>query len=124
MRIKLHKRLPSAMGPGQNVILSIQAAQSNGPMLAVPEAALFGGQDGRDYVSKVTGPNTTVRVSVAVVTEGDGLVGIRPVTAGALKAGDRVVTGENYLTSPTGRTARKAKLIPGSGSGITVVGPG
>jgi peptidoglycan hydrolase-like protein with peptidoglycan-binding domain len=124
MHIKLRHPLPSSMGPGQNVILSIQAAHSNGPMLAVPEAALFGGQDGRDYVSKVTGPNTTVRVSVAVVTEGDGLVGIRPVTAGALKAGDRVVTGENYLTSPTGRTARKAKLIPGSGSGITVVGPG
>src|SRR5689334_1168375 len=51
MRIKLHKPLPASMGPGQNVILSIQAAHSNGPMLAVPEAALFGGQDGRDYVS-------------------------------------------------------------------------
>jgi membrane fusion protein, multidrug efflux system len=127
MRISLHRPLPSSMGPGQNVILSIQAAHSNGPMLAVPEAALFGGQDGKDYVSKVTGPNATTRVQVTVVTEGDGLVGIRPETAGALKAGDQVVTGENYLTSPTGRTAGKARLLPGgrSGSGsITVVGPG
>ena len=124
MRIKLHKALPSSMGPGQNVIMSIQAAHSNGPMLAVPEAALFGGPDGRDYVSKVTG-TTTARVSVTVVTEGDGLVGIRPDPAGALKPGDQVVTGENYLTSPTGRSARKAKLIPGgpgsgSGSGSVV----
>jgi peptidoglycan hydrolase-like protein with peptidoglycan-binding domain len=124
MHIKLRRALPPSMGPGQNVILSIQAAQSNGPMLAVPEAALFGGQDGKDYVSKVTGPNTATRVTVTVVTEGDGLVGIRPAPAGALKPGDQVVTGENYLTSPHGGTARKAKLIPaGSGSG-TVVGPG
>ena len=122
MHIKLHKPLPSSMGPGQDVILSIQAAQSNGPMLAVPEAALFGGQDGKDYVSKVTGPTSTARVSVTVVTEGDGLVGIRPDPAGALKAGDQVVTGENYLTSPLGHTARQAKLIPGgSGSGTVVV---
>jgi peptidoglycan hydrolase-like protein with peptidoglycan-binding domain len=128
MHIKLHKPLPPSMGPGQNVILSIQAAHSNGPMLAVPEAALFGGQDGRDYVSKVTGPASTARISVTVVTEGDGLVGIRPDPAGALKPGDQVVTGENYLTSPNGHTARKAKLIPGGGSSgsgsITVVGPG
>jgi peptidoglycan hydrolase-like protein with peptidoglycan-binding domain len=122
MRIKLHKPLPSSMGPGQNVILSIQAAHSNGPMLAVPEAALFGGQDGKDYVSKVTGPASTARVSVTVVTEGDGLVGIRPDTTGALKAGDQVVTGENYLTSPNGRTARKAKLVPGGSGSGTVVG--
>jgi membrane fusion protein, multidrug efflux system len=124
MRIKLHKPLPPSMGPGQNVILSIQAAHSDGPMLAVPQAALFGGQDGKDYVSKVTGPASTARISVTVVTEGDGLVGIRPDSAGALKAGDQVVTGENYLTSPSGRTARKAKLIPGGSGSGTVVGPG
>ena len=113
----LHKALPPSMGPGQNVILSIQAAQSNGPMLAVPEAALFGGQDGKDYVSKVTGPDTATRVQVTVVTEGDGLVGIRPAPAGALKPGDQVVTGENYLTSPHGGSSGKARLVPGGSSG-------
>jgi hypothetical protein len=108
MHIKLRKPLPSSMGPGQNVILSIRAAQSNGPMLAVPEAALFGGQDGRDYVSRVTGPNSVTRIQVTVVTEGDGLVGIRPTPLGALKAGDRVVTGENYLTNPLRRSGARA----------------
>ena len=103
MRIKLHKPLPRSMGPGQNVILSIRAAQSSGPMLAVPEAALFGGQDGKDYVSKVTGPGSATRVPVTVVTTGDGLVGIRPGQPGALRQGDQVVTGENYLTKPLGR---------------------
>src|SRR5215470_20254508 len=102
MRIKLRKPLPPSMDPGQNVILSIRAAQSNGPMLAVPEAALFGGQDGKDYVSKVTGPNSATKVSVTVVTTGDGLVGIRPDQPGALKQGDQVVTGENYVTNPRG----------------------
>jgi membrane fusion protein, multidrug efflux system len=124
MHIRLRHPLPRSFGPGQNVILSIQAAHSDGPMLAVPEAALFGGQDGKDYVSKVTGPDSTARIQVTVVTEGDGLVGISPARAGALKAGDQVVTGENYLTSPNGRTARKAKLIPGGSSSVTVVGPG
>ena len=123
MHIKLRKQLPPSMGPGQNVILSIQAAHSNGPMLAVPEAALFGGQDGRDYVSKVTGPNSTARVQVTVVTEGDGLVGISPKTAGALKTGDQVVTGENYLTSPHGGSGGKLRFVPGqSGSGSVQFG--
>ena len=127
MHISLHKPLPPSFGSGQNVILSIQAAQSSGPLLAVPEAALFGGQDGKDYVSKVTGPDTATRVQVTVITEGDGLVGVRPDPVGALKTGEQVVTGENYLTSPTGRLSGKARLVPGqrSGSGsITVVGPG
>ena len=124
MHIKLHKALPSSMGPGQNVILSIQAAQSDGPMLAVPEAALFGGQDGKDYVAKVTGPDTAARVQVTVVTEGDGLVGVRPALAGALKAGAQVVTGENYLTSPLGRTGGKARLVPGGSGSGQIVGPG
>jgi len=128
MRIKLHKPLPSSMGPGQNVILSIRAAQSSGPMLAVPEAALFGGQDGKDYVSKVTGPNSATRVAVTVVTTGDGLVGVRPDQPGALKQGDQVVTGENYLTSPRrgGGTLRTRFGQSGSGqsgSGSIQVGP-
>ena len=125
MHIKLRRPLPRSMGPGQDVILSIQAAQSNGPMLAVPEAALFGGQDGKDYVSKVTGPGTATRVQVTVVTEGDGLVGIRPALASALKPGNQVVTGENYLTSPHGGGSGKARLLPGGSSGSgQVVGPG
>jgi len=73
----------------------------------------------------VTGPDTTTRVQVTVVTEGDGLVGIRPDTANALKPGNQVVTGENYLTSPHGAGSGKARLVPGGSSGSgSVVGPG
>jgi len=124
MHIKLRKPLPSSMGPGQNVILSIRAAHSNGPMLAVPEAALFGGQDGRDYVSKVTGPNSVTRIHAMLVTEGDGLLGIRPTPLGALKAGDQVVTGENYLTNPLGRSgAGRPRVRSGQSRSFKVVRP-
>jgi peptidoglycan hydrolase-like protein with peptidoglycan-binding domain len=117
--LQLSQRLPSSMGPGQNVIMSIRAAQSSGRMLAVPEAALFAGQDGRDYVSKVTGPDSATRVPVSVVTTGDGLVGVAPSTAGALKAGDQVVTGENYVADPV-RAGRQAPVQSGT---LKISGP-
>jgi hypothetical protein len=110
------------MGPGQDVIMSIRAAQSSGPMLAVPEAALFAGQDGRDYVSKVTGPDSATRVPVTVVTTGDGLVGIRPSPAGALTRGDQVVTGENYLTNPV-RGGGQLQRSFGSSGQVSVQAP-
>jgi membrane fusion protein, multidrug efflux system len=122
MRTRLRKPLPPSMGPGQDVIMSIRAARSNGPMLAVPEAALFGGQDGKDYVSKVTGPSSAARVAVTVVTTGDGMVGVRPSPPGALKPGDQVVTGENYLTSPL-RGGGKLQQRPGQSRQFGVPGP-
>lgn len=130
MRIRPDRPLQPPFGPGQNVILSIKAGKTSGPVLAVPEAAVFGGQDGKDYVSKVTGPDSVTRVAVQVLTEGDGLVGIRPLGTGTLAAGDMVVTGQNYLTNPLGRPG----VVPGrSGSGggssgrggsIRIVNPG
>jgi hypothetical protein len=122
MRIRPRGPLPTSMAPGQDVILSITAARTSVPMLAVPEAALFGGQDGKDYVSKVTGPNAATKVQVLVVTVGSGMVGIRPVPAGALRAGNLVVTGENYLTTPASRN----RGLPGrsGGSSVQVGGPG
>lgn len=120
MRIKPSRPLPASMGPGQDVTLSINAARTSAPMLAVPEAALFGGPDGKDYVSRVTGPESAAKVQVLVVTEGDGLVGVRPAAATALKPGDLVVTGLNYLTTPVGgaggRPGRLAPIQPGEGS--------
>ncbi len=126
MQIRPDGSLPGAFGPGQNVILSIKAGKTSGAMLAVPEAAVFGGQDGKDYVSKVTGPNSVTRVAVQVVTEGDGLVGIKPLTPGTLASGDMVVTGQNYLTNPLRPGPRPARSgqngVPGGS--IKIVNPG
>jgi membrane fusion protein, multidrug efflux system len=122
MQIKTPKPLPAAIGPGQEVTLSIDAAKTSTPMLAVPEAALFGGQDGKDYVSKVTGPASQARVAVQVITEGEGLVGIRPLRAGALRPGDQVVTGANYVTPP-GSGLGGTRTRTGSGGSFQVGTP-
>ena len=64
MGIALNRPLPMSL-VGQDVSLAIGAARSRGPVLAVPEAAVFAGADGQTYVSKVSG-GRTVRVPVRV----------------------------------------------------------
>ncbi len=89
---------------GQDLSLTITAARSHGAVLAVPEAAVFASADGRTYVSKLVG-TTAVRVPVQVGMSGGGLLQVIPLQPGALKAGDRVITGENYATAGRARTA-------------------
>ena len=96
MGIKPSAPLPMSL-VGQDVSLTIEAAHSNGAVLAVPEAAVFASADGRTYVSKLVG-TTAVRVPVQVGMSGGGLLQVTPLRPGALAAGDQVVTGENYST--------------------------
>jgi len=105
MRIRPDQPLPESM-VGQNVNLAISAAGSDGPVLAVPEAAVFAHADGRIYVAKVTGPNSQVDVPVRVGITGDGLVQVTPTGSVTLRAGDLVVTGQNYVAT-----------VPGGGPG-------
>jgi hypothetical protein len=69
---------------GQDVSLTITAAHSAGPLLAVPEAAVFARADGRLYVTKVTGARSDVQVPVRVDATGNGMVGITPIDGGTL----------------------------------------
>ena len=101
MRIRPDQPLPES-AVGQNVNLAIGAAGSNGPVLAVPEAAVFAHADGRIYVAKVTGPNSQVDVPVRVGITGDGLVQVPPTGSVTLRAGDLVVTGQNYVAPVPG----------------------
>ncbi len=125
MKIRPDRPLPSSM-VGQNLSLTISAAHSSGPVLTVPEAAVFAGADGRTYVSKVTGPRSQVKVPVRIGITGGGLVQVTPLQAGALTAGSVVVTGQNYASS--GRYATHGGLPRRgqgtSGQGVTIVGPG
>jgi hypothetical protein len=111
MRITPDQPLPESM-VGQNVNLAISAAGSNGPVLAVPEAAVFAHADGRIYVAKVTGPNSQVDVPVRIGITGDGLVQVTPTGGATLRAGDLVVTGQNYITTLPGGAPGGA---PGAG---------
>jgi hypothetical protein len=94
MGITLTRPLPMSL-VSQDVSLAIGAARSRGPVLAVPEAAVFAGADGQTYVSKVSGGHTG-RVPVRVGLSGSGLVQVIPAVPGALSAGDQVVTGQNF----------------------------
>jgi multidrug efflux pump subunit AcrA (membrane-fusion protein) len=77
---------------GQDVRLTVTARVTSGPVLAVPEAAIFSSANGATYVT-VTGPaGTTRRVRVRAGVSAGGLVEVVPV-GGGLKVGDRVVVG-------------------------------
>ncbi len=106
MKVRPGRPLPMSM-IGQDVSLTITAAHSAGPLLAVPEAAVFARADGRLYVTKVTGARSDVQVPVRVDATGNGMVGITPIDGGTLATGDRVVTGTNYVQNvKTGSTSR------------------
>jgi peptidoglycan hydrolase-like protein with peptidoglycan-binding domain len=81
---------------GHDVSLTITAAHSAGPVLAVPEAAVFARADGRIYVTKLTGRHSSVQVPVRVLVTGNGMVGVAPIDGGTLAAGDQVVIGSNF----------------------------
>ena len=107
MRIRPSRPLaPSLIG--QNVTLTITSAHSSGPVLAVPEAAIFASVDGSTYVTKVTGRHAQVRVPVRTGITGDGLVEVTPVSGGTLTSGDTVVTGENYVRPVPGPSSRRS----------------
>lgn len=101
--IRPDRPLPRSL-VGQNVGVIINAAGSAGPVLAVPEAAVFAHADGRTYVAKVTGATTEVDIPVRIGVTGDGYVQVTPIGGGTLAPGDQVVTGENYaVTGPGAR---------------------
>jgi peptidoglycan hydrolase-like protein with peptidoglycan-binding domain len=103
--IRPDRPLPMSL-VGQDLSLSITAAHSDGAVLAVPEAAIFASANGQTYVSKLVG-TTAVKVPVRVGTSGDGMLQVIPLKPGALAAGDRVITGENYATAGRGHTASR-----------------
>ena len=122
MRVRTRRPLPLSL-VGQDVSMTIAAARTPGPVLAVPEAAIFAGANGQTYVSKLV-HGQPVRVAVRVGMSGTGLVQVTPAKPGALVPGEMVVTGQNYVGSnPVGRPVIGRS---GSGGGQTsrFIGPG
>ncbi|ROO50643.1 putative peptidoglycan binding protein [Micromonospora sp. Llam0] len=78
---------------GQDVRLTITAAQTDGPVLVVPISAVTASANGRTTVSRVDVGESVVPVEVNAGASADGWVQIRPID-GELAAGDRVVVGE------------------------------
>jgi peptidoglycan hydrolase-like protein with peptidoglycan-binding domain len=109
MGIEPDRALPMSM-IGQDVSLTIAAASSSGPVLAVPVAAIYASANGGTYVTKLVG-TSQVKVPVMIGMSGSGLVQVTPLQAGGLGAGDIVVTGADYSTGSQVVTGR----VPGSG---------
>ncbi|MFF9849706.1 peptidoglycan-binding protein [Streptomyces litmocidini] len=88
------RELPSGLA-GQEVRLTIEAASTDGKALVVPVTAVSAGVDGKTVVTTVDGTGRQERIEVRTGTTGDGFVEVVPLTRGALKEGDEVVTGVN-----------------------------
>jgi hypothetical protein len=121
MRVRTRRPLPLSL-VGQDVSMTIAAARTPGPVLAVPEAAIFAGANGQTYVSKLV-HGQPVRVAVRVGMTGTGLVQVTPAKPGALAPGEMVVTGQNYVGSaPVGRRVFTG-TGPGGSRNIKIIGP-
>lgn len=77
---------------GQDVRVTLKFAQTAGPVLAVPSAAITSSADGRTHVVVAAPDGTQRTVEVRPGKSGAGLVEVEPV-AGGLAEGDRVVVG-------------------------------
>ncbi len=100
MKITALRPIPAVL-VGQDVSLRIATAATSGPVLAVPEAAVFASANGGIYVTRLEG-STAVKIAVRAGATGDGMVQVTPVHAGSLAAGDRVLIGANYASPVLG----------------------
>lgn len=111
MRVSTRTRVPASMA-GQDVKLTITAAHTAGPVLTVPQAAIFASADGQTYLTKVTATGSRVRVPIRTGFTGDGLVEVALVDGGTLNAGDTVAVGAGYV-----RTTASGGEEPGVAGG-------
>ena len=87
------KPLASALN-GENVLVTVETGQTEGPVLTVPVAAIVTTAAGTSSVTVVGAHGQQKRVPVTPGISENGYVQVTPsgpVTSGALAAGDRVV---------------------------------
>jgi len=82
--------LPAALN-GENVLVTVQTGQTEGPVLTVPVAAIVTTASGTSYVTVVSPHGKQTDVPVTPGISENGYVQATPVHSAALAAGDRVV---------------------------------
>ncbi len=90
--VRPSKPLAAALN-GENVLVTVQTGQTEGPVLTVPVAAIVTTASGTSYVTVVGAHGKQTQVPVTPGISENGYVQVSPtspVTAGALAAGDRV----------------------------------
>jgi len=90
--LTVHPSAPLAAAlNGENVLVTVQTGQTEGPVLTVPMAAIVTSASGTSYVTVVGAHGTQTNVPVTPGISENGYVQVTPAHSGALAAGDRVV---------------------------------
>jgi peptidoglycan hydrolase-like protein with peptidoglycan-binding domain len=76
---------------GENVLVTVDTGQTEGPVLTVPVAAIVTTASGTSYVTVVGAHGKQADVPVTPGISENGYVQVTPKSSGALMAGDRVV---------------------------------
>jgi hypothetical protein len=76
---------------GENVLVTVDTGQTEGPVLTVPVAAIVTTASGTSYVTVVGGRGMQTQVPVTPGISENGYVQLTPAKPGALAAGERVV---------------------------------
>ncbi len=84
------KPLASALN-GENVLVTVETGQTEGPVLTVPVAAIVTTASGTSYVTVVGAHGQQANVPVTPGISENGYVQVTPVTPGKLAAGEHVV---------------------------------
>jgi multidrug efflux pump subunit AcrA (membrane-fusion protein) len=85
-----NKPLASALN-GENVLVTVETGQTEGPVLTVPVAAIVTTASGTSYVTVVGAQGKQAEAPVTPGISENGYVQVTPVHPGALAAGDHVV---------------------------------
>jgi len=78
---------------GENVLVTVETGQTEGPVLTVPVAAIISTASGTSYVTVAGAHGKQTQVPVTPGLSENGFVQVTPAAPGALAAGDRVVVG-------------------------------
>jgi len=90
--VNIRPSKPLAAGlNGENVLVTVETGQTEGPVLTVPVAAIVTTASGRSYVTVVGAHGKKTEVAVTPGISENGYVQVTPAAHGALAAGDRVV---------------------------------
>ena len=90
LTVRPSKPLAAALN-GENVLVTVETGQTEGPVLTVPAAAIVSTASGTSYVTVagLAGKLTEVRVTPGLSE--NGYVQVNPLTSGSLAVGDHVV---------------------------------
>jgi len=90
MTVRPSQSLAAALN-GENVLVTVETGQTEGPVLTVPVAAIVTTASGTSYVTVAGSSGRQARVRVTPGLSENGYVQATAVTPGSLAAGDRVV---------------------------------